>query len=365
MKIPYLDLGAVHSGMEKELGEACLEVINNEWFVHGKKCGLFEEAFASYCGTKYCIGVGNGLDALRLILQGYGIGADDEVIVAANTFLATILAVSAVGAEPVLVDADPKTYTMDVSRLEKKITKRTKAIIVVHIYGRMTDMSMVLQIAENYGLKVIEDAAQAHGAALTNKKAGSFGDAAGFSFYPGKNLGALGDAGAVVTDDTELADKVRALANYGSVEKYNHLYQGCNSRLDEIQAAVLNVKLAKLNLWNEKRRKIAHKYDTLIKNQEIVLPYETDNKENVYHIYPILCKRRKALKDYLESEGIGIHIHYPIPVFEQISYPELKKYKEECPVTQRICREEISLPIYPGMKDEAVEEVIRKVNSFC
>ncbi len=257
MQVPYLNLEVLHRPIREELDAAYQSVMQREWFIGGEADGKFEEEFAAYCGGDYCVGTGNGLDAIRLILLAYEIGIGDEVIVPANTYIATVLAITYVGATPVFVDADRNTYLIDISKIEEKITKRTKAIIAVHLYGRVVDMDPLVELAGRYSLKVIEDAAQAHGGVYRGKRAGTLGDAAAFSFYPGKNLGALGDAGAVVTNDAGIADKVRAYGNYGSFEKYHHVYKGCNSRLDELQAAFLSVKLKYLDGWNEERRRSA------------------------------------------------------------------------------------------------------------
>lgn len=365
MKVPYLDLNVIHNSIRSELDAAYASVMENGWFVQGQSCLKFEERFAGYCGSKYCIGVGNGLDALRLILQGYGIGQGDEVIVAANTFIATVLAVSFVGATPVLVDANALDYTIDVKQIEGKITKRTKAIIAVHIYGRTADMDSICKLAGKYGLKVIEDAAQSHGALYQGKRAGNLGDAAAFSFYPGKNLGALGDGGAVTTNDEKLAQKVREIANYGSIQKYHHMEKGCNSRLDELQADFLNVKLEYLDEWNRERRRIAGIYHRLIDNASLKLPMrEEEEGSNVYHIYPVLCADRERFTEYMSEREIGINIHYPIPIFCQQAYPELRRYEKECSVTEKICREEVSLPLYPGMTEAQIEWVVTSANAY-
>lgn len=366
MDIPYLNLEKIHKPIRKELDEAYHAVTDNEWYIHGEYCSRFEKAFAEYCGVQECIGVGNGLDALRLILLGLGIGAGDEVIVPANTFIATVLAISYVGATPVLVDADPDTYLIDSGLIENYITINTKAIIAVHLYGRLCGMDAICNIANKHNLYVIEDAAQAHGAHCRGKKAGSFGIAAGFSFYPGKNLGALGDAGAITTNDPELARKIRALGNYGAFERYHHIYQGCNSRLDEIQAAFLLKKLTYLDQWNEERRKIAEEYIQRIDNKKVILPKEEiGNPEgNVYHIFPVLCETRDDLQEYLKQKGIGTNIHYPIPIPCQGAYQEKNWDMAQYSVTERICAEELSLPLYPGMSHEEVEYVINSVNNY-
>lgn len=308
--------------------------------------------------------MGNGLDALRLILQGYGIGVGDEVIVPANTFIATVLAVSYVGASPVLVDADINTYTIDCQKIEDRITPRTKAIIAVHLYGRCADMEVINQIAVKYKLKVIEDAAQAHGSMYHGKKAGSLGDAAAFSFYPGKNLGALGDGGAVVTNDDELAWKVRALGNYGSYTKYEHLFKGCNSRLDELQAAFLETKLFYLNMWNKERRRIAKRYNTEITNSRLILPHIDNYEEHSFHIFSILCKNRTEVVKTLQKKGIDTNIHYPTPIPLQGAYRGLFGTLDNYPVTKRICDEELSIPLYPGMTEQQIDYVIHALNEL-
>ena len=365
IKIPYLDLGKVHAKIQNELNSASQRVLQSQWFIGGKEDAQFEQSFAEYCETKYCVGIGNGLDAIRLILLAYGIRAGDEVIVPANTFIATVLAVTQVGATPVFVDADENTYLIDSNKIEEKITEKTKAIIVVHLYGRVVDVAPIRTLAEKHSLKVIEDAAQAHGAKINGVKVGNLGDAAAFSFYPGKNLGALGDAGAVVTNDADVADKVRAYGNYGSYEKYNHVYQGCNSRLDEMQAAFLSVKLPYLDEWNEERRRIAEIYSKEIKNSKICLPkLPEDRSEHVFHIYPVLVKDREAFCAYMTECGIGTNIHYPTPIMQQGAYRDMHEDMDKYPVTKRICAEEVSLPLYPGMTEEEVALVVRCVNNF-
>lgn len=366
MKIPYLNLSRIHEPIRSQLDAAYRSVTDNEWYIQGEYCDKVEKAFASYCGVKECVGAGNGLDALRLILLGLGVGAGDEVIVPANTFIASVLAVSYVGAVPVLVDADPQTYLLNADLIEEHITERTKAIMAVHLYGRLCEMDKICRIAREHGLYVIEDAAQAHGASLHGKKAGSFGDAAGFSFYPGKNLGALGDGGAVTTNNVELARKIRALGNYGAFERYHHIYQGCNSRLDELQAAFLLAKLSYLDSWNEERRKVAVKYLEGIKNEKIRLPKVDTHclEDHVFHIFPVLCESRDDLQAYLAQKGIGTNIHYPIPIPMQGAYQEQNWDMSEYSVTETICAQELSLPLYPGMKEEEIAYVIACVNEY-
>lgn len=366
MSIPYLALDKIHEPIRQELNEVYTTVTNNEWYIQGEYCQKFEQAFAQYCGVKECIGVGNGLDALRLILLGLGIGEGDEVIVPANTFIATVLAISYVGANPVLVDASLDDYLIDVSLIEQAITSKTKAIIAVHLYGRICDMDEIARIAKAHNLYVIEDSAQAHGAEYNGKKAGSFGVAAGFSFYPGKNLGALGDGGAVTTNDHALAKKIRALANYGSFERYHHIYQGCNSRLDELQAAFLFKKLPFLNQWNSERIRIAEIYKQNISNSKFILPQwiENETQRNVYHIFPVLCDDRDGLQNYLKAKGIVTNIHYPIPIPEQEAYQRQQWNVDGYPVTKKICREELSIPLYPGLTNEEVKYIVQCLNHY-
>lgn len=364
MNIPYLDLARTHKPILEKLKSACSDTIDSEWFIQGEKLQRFEEQFARYCGSKYCVGVGNGLDALRMILQAYGIGKGDEVIVPANTFIATVLAITYVGATPVLVDADNDSFNIDTSKIEDKITRRTKAIIAVHLYGRTAEMDRIISIAHKNGLKVIEDSAQAHGAVYHGKKAGSIGDAAGFSFYPGKNLGALGDGGAVVTDDKELADKVRAIGTYGSYKKYDHQLKGCNSRLDEMQAAILSVKLPHLDSWNNERKGIADFYMKSITNEKITLPHVMNRESHVFHIFPILCVDRNELIDYLTDRGIMTNIHYPTPIPCQKAYKDENWGIADYPVTKKICAEEVSIPLYPGLSMEEQEYIVEVINRF-
>lgn len=364
-RVPYLDLERVHGAIQGELDAAYRSVTGRQWFIGGEADKIFESEFARYCGTRACVGTGNGLDAIRLILLGCGIGPGDEVIVPANTFIATVLAVTDVGAKPVFVDADIRTFLMDVGQIEQKITKKTKAILVVHLYGRVVCMDRIRPLAEAYGLKLIEDAAQAHGAACGERKAGSLGDAAAFSFYPGKNLGALGDAGAVVTDDEELAARVRAYGNYGSYEKYRHVYRGCNSRLDELQAAFLSVKLKYLDEWNRQRQRIAKFYCENIRNEKVRLPeLPADEREHVFHIFPVLVEERDRFVSFLSGRGVSTNIHYPVPILEQGAYRQYRGQAKEFPVTRLICSREASLPLYPGMTEEQARYVASCVNQF-
>jgi len=362
MNIKYTNFEKMHKPLENELMSCYKEVFESQWFIQGKKLEQFEREFADFCGTKYCVGVGNGLDALRLILQACDIGEGDEVIVPANTFIATVLAISYEGATPVFVEPDPETLLIDPKLIEEKITDKTKAIMVVHLYGRIAAMEEIMQIANKYDLKVFEDSAQAHGAELNGIKAGNWGDASAFSFYPGKNLGALGDAGAITTNNKEIAEKARALGNYGSKIKYKHEYKGINSRLDELQAAFLSVKLNKLDEWTQERQEIAKKYYAGIHNEKITLPKFTEN--NVYHIFPVFCDDRDALQAYLQEKGVYTLIHYPTAIHLQEAYKELNMGEGSFPITEKICASELSIPLYPGMEQEEVEYVIECLNEF-
>ncbi len=364
MKIPFVTFLPMERELDKELRDAFDRVFTNSWYIDGKEDKAFEQAFADYCGSRYCVGVGNGLDALMLILKAYGIGEGDEVIVPSNTYIATALAVTYVGAKIVFVEPDLKTFNIDPARIEDAITERTKAIMPVHLYGQACDMDPIMDIAKKYHLKVVEDCAQAHGATYKGKKVGTFGDASGFSFYPGKNLGALGDAGAVVTDDEELAKKVRALGNYGSDYKYHCIYKGTNSRLDELQAALLSAKLPHLEKMNENRRAIASRYLKEINHPEVVLPYVPETCVPVWHIFGIRCNRRDELEKWLNEHEIGTNKHYPIPMHLQECYKDLGFKEGDFPIAEEISRCELSLPLYYGMTEEEIQHVIHTVNTF-
>ena len=365
MKVPFVDFKPMHDELRDALDGAYRQVLTKNIFIQGEECAAFEREFAAYCGAKYCIGVATGLDALYLILKALGIGKGDEVLVPSNTFIATALAVTYVGAKPVFVEPTIETFNIDVTRIEEKITPQTKAIMPVHLQGRAADMDAVNAIAKKHKLFVIEDAAQAHGATYKGKKVGALSDAAGFSFYPGKNLGALGDAGCVVTNNRELAEKVRALGNYGSDYKYHHIYQGTNSRLDEIQSAFLRVKLPYLDGWNEYRRKIAQRYLSEIKNPLIALPLKSDEEfTHIYHVFVIRCQKRDELEKYLNGLGIGTVKHYPVPMHLQQAYADLQIAKGALPIAEEISATVLSLPMYYGMTDEQIDYVIGAVNSF-
>lgn len=364
MKIPFVSFLPMEHELDQELRAAFDRVYTRSWYIQGVEDENFEKEFAEYCGTEYCVGVGNGLDALMLSLKALGIHEGDEVIVPSNTYIATALAVTYVGATPVFVEPDIRTFNIDPMKIEEKITDKTKAIMPVHLYGQACEMDAIMAIAKKYQLYVVEDCAQAHGAKYKGKKVGSFGNLAGFSFYPGKNLGALGDAGATVTNDKSLAEKVRVLGNYGSDYKYHHIYKGNNSRLDEIQAAFLAAKLPYLDKMNEERRRIAKMYLTGIKNSKVILPYIMPENEHVWHIFAIRTSKRDALEKYLNENGIGTNKHYPIPMHLQECYKELGFQKGDYPIAEEISATELSLPMYYGMTKDEVSYVIDKINEF-
>lgn len=364
MRIPFVSFEKMHEEIKEELYNDFLRVLEHNWFIGGSEDQKFEQAFADYHHMKYAIGCGNGLDAIMLSLKAVGVGSGDEVIVPSNTFIATALAVSYTGAVPIFVEPRLETYNMNPELIEEKITSKTKAIVVVHLYGQAAEMDEICRIAKEYNLYLVEDCAQAHGAKYKGQKIGTFGSAAAFSFYPGKNLGALGDAGAVVTNDAEIAEMVRALGNYGSKEKYNHIYQGNNSRLDEVQAAFLYTKLQHLDKWNEERRRIATRYLTEINNPEIILPYVPTEMEAVWHIFAIRCRRRKQLESYMEEAGIGTNKHYPIPLHLQKAYTKLEISEGTYPIAEEISKTELSIPMYYGMSDDEISYVIEKLNAF-
>lgn len=364
MKVPFVSFRPMERELDQELRAAFDRVYTRSWYIEGEEDAAFEKAFAAYCNVGGCVGVGNGLDALMLALKALGIAEGDEVIVPSNTYIATALAVTYVGATPVFVEPDIRTYNIDPTKIEAAITERTKAIMPVHLYGQPCDMDPIMAVAKKYGLRIVEDCAQAHGATYKGQKIGSFGDAAGFSFYPGKNLGALGDAGATVSNDAALVEKVRALGNYGSDYKYHHIYKGNNSRLDELQAAFLAAKLPHLDRMNENRRATAQKYLTGIQNPAVVLPYVPENVCPVWHIFAIRCNRRAELEKYLNENGIGTNKHYPIPMHLQDCYKDLGFHKGDFPIAEEISETELSLPMYYGMTDAEVQYVIETVNCF-
>ena len=364
MEIPFVTFENMHKEIKQEVLEKFKKIYEKGWFIQGEEVEKFESEFAEYCGVKYCVGTGNGIDALFLTLKAYGIGVGDEVIVPSNTFIATALAVSYTGAKPIFVEPRLEDYLIDENLIEEKINNRTKAIVAVHLYGQTAEMRKINEIAKRHNLFVLEDSAQAHGAKLYGEKAGSLGDAAGFSFYPGKNLGALGDAGAMVTNNKELADRVRALGNYGSDYKYHHIYKGNNSRLDEIQAGFLRIKLKYLDKWNENRRAIAKKYLDGIANEKLILPKINDSCEHVFHIFAVRCEERKRFEEYLKSKGIGTNKHYPIPIHMQRAYSDLGYNEGAYSIAEQISKTELSIPMYYGMSDNEVDYVIDVINSW-
>ena len=362
--IPFLELKSQYASIKEEIDAAIRNTINQGQFILGQNVEAFEEEFARYCGVKYCVGVSSGTSALFLGLVACGIGEGDEVITTTYTFIATALAISYTGAKPVFVDIDPETYNIDVSQIEEKITSRTKAIIPVHLYGQPADMDPLTKLAQRYGLKVIEDACEAHGAEYRGRKTGSLGDCGCFSFYPTKNLGAYGDGGAVVTDDSKIAGKIASLRNYGQHERYYHDLIGFNARLDEIQAAILRVKLCHLDDWNERRRRNANSYNEMLKGAAIVLPKEANYTKHVYYLYVIRAKNREDLQVHLSREGIMTLIHFPIPIHLQKAYESLQYRRGDFPVAEECADEVLSLPIYPEMKREWIERIANAILSF-
>ncbi|MFA5832097.1 MAG: DegT/DnrJ/EryC1/StrS family aminotransferase [Bacteroidota bacterium] len=364
--IPFLDLKKINHRHKNEILKEIEKVIDSGWYILGESVKTFEASFAAYCGVKYCIGVANGLDALILILRAYkemGILSEgDEVIVPANTYIATILAITENRLFPVLVEPDIKTFNIDPSRIEEAISSKTKAILPVHLYGQISDMNGINGIAAKYNLKVVEDSAQSHGAVYHGKKSGNLGDASGFSFYPGKNLGALGDAGAITTNDSKLYETILALRNYGSHKKYYNLYKGINSRLDEMQAAILNAKLKYLDDENNKRKEIAKKYLKGILNPKLVLPAVTDADRHVWHLFVVRTKNRIGFQEFLLNEGIQTVIHYPLAPHKQQAYKEYNELR--FPTTEEIHKTVISLPIDISMSQEDVAKVINSCNNF-
>ena len=364
--IKYCDLKEINRRYEPELTEAVTRAAQSGWYIRGKECEMFEQSFATYCGCKYCIGTGNGLDALTIILRAYcetgAMQPGDEVIVPANTYIATILAIMEAGLKPVLCEPRQTTCNINPELIEGLITERTRAIMPVHLYGLVAEMESIETIAAKHSLKVIEDSAQAHGAMYNGKHTGNLGDAAAFSFYPGKNLGALGDGGAITTNDTQLADAARAIANYGSHKKYVNIYKGVNSRLDEIQAAVLHVKLQYLDADNARRREIAQRYINNIGNPHVTLPASDNGGNHVYHIFAIRTPHRELLQQHLQEQGIETLIHYPIAPHKQQALREFAHL--QLPVTECIHSQELSLPCHPAMSDSDIERVIDAVNSF-
>ncbi len=365
--IPFLDLKAINHQYQQELKQACNRVIDSGWYIMGKELEAFEQEFASYCGTAHAVGVANGLDALVLTLRAWKelgkLQAGDEVIVQANTYIASVLAITENDLVPVLVEPDEWTFNLTPEAIRAAITPKTKAILPVHLYGQLSPMPAVMKLAKEFSLLVLEDCAQSHSAEINGKRAGSWGDAAGFSFYPGKNLGALGDAGAITTNDSELASTLNALRNYGSHKKYENFYQGVNSRLDEIQAAMLRVKLKYLPKETNRRQEIAKQYLGGITNSHIKLPVVAEELAHVWHLFVVRCSERKRLQQHLSAHGIQTLIHYPIPPHKQAAYSQWNE--RSLPVAEKIHSEVLSLPIDPTMNQQAIDKVITALNCFA
>lgn len=366
MKIPFLNLKLINAQYNEELIEACKRVIDSGWYIQGNECKEFEKEFANYCGAKFAIGVANGLDALTLIFRAYkemGILSDgDEVIVPANTYIASILAISENNLVPILVEPDIDTYLIEPEKIEEKITTKTKVILPVHLYGQTCEMDKINELAKKYNLKVIEDSAQSHGAYYKDERCGNLADASGFSFYPGKNLGALGDGGTVTTNDKELAEIIKALGNYGSHKKYENIYQGVNSRLDEIQAAMLRIKLRYLDEEIKKRREISNYYLKNIKNDNIILPFIRKEDNHVWHLFVIRTKNRDKLQKYLDDNEIQTLIHYPIPPHKQNAYNDWNN--ESYPISEQIHNEVLSLPISAVQDLEDTKKIVNIINNY-
>ncbi|EGL3838590.1 DegT/DnrJ/EryC1/StrS family aminotransferase [Campylobacter upsaliensis] len=360
--VKFLDLKKVNERFNKEFEVKFKELLDSGWFLLGEQTKLFEKQFANYCGVEHCIGVANGLDALRLIIRAFDFEKGSEILVPANTYIASILAISDNDCKPILIEPELRTYNIDPNRIEANISSKTKAIMVVHLYGKVCDMDKISTIAQKYNLKLIEDCAQAHGAIYSGQRVGSFGDAAGFSFYPGKNLGALGDAGAVLCKDEALATKIRALANYGSLKKYENIYQGLNSRLDELQAGILSIKLKMLDKDNEARRRIAQIYLKNIKHKDVILPCCEKEEGHVWHCFVIRTPFRDALVKYLKQNGIETIIHYPIAPHKQECYKDLGHLS--LPLSEQIHNEVLSLPISPVMSEEDALRITDLINNF-
>lgn len=365
MNVPFLDLKSINNTYRGDLQVAMDRVLDSGWFILGEETAAFEREFASYCGTEHCVGVGNGLDALVLLLRAMNVGVGDEVIVPSNTYIATWLAATHVGATPVPVEPVEGTYNIDPEAIAAAITPKTRAIIAVHLYGHPAEMDRIMELAEQHGIRVIEDAAQAHGATYRGRRVGTLGHAAGFSFYPGKNLGALGDGGAITTNDPEIADRVRVLRNYGSRIKYVNEETGTNSRLDELQSAFLRAKLPSLDRDNASRTELAREYLAHLDPTAMVLPLLAENAEPVWHVFAVRVRDRNAFQRALQLDGIGTVIHYPIPPHLQNCYAHLGLGKGALPISERIHEEIISLPLWPGMTRQALHHVIASANKHA
>lgn len=363
MQVPFSSLENIHLECKNELISAFNRVLDSNWFIMGNECNNFEKEFANYCEADYAIGCGNGMDSISIALMAMGIGRGDEVIVPGFTFIATALAVQRIGASPIMVDVEEDTTLIDVKRIESAITDRTKAIVPVHLYGQPADMDSINKIAKKNNLKVVSDAAQAHGAKYNGKGLSKYADATCFSFYPGKNLGALGDAGAIVTDDPELAKTMKTITNYGSEKKYVHVMPGMNSRLDELQSAFLRVKLKRLDEQINYRKVVAKRYLSEIDNPMIRLP-KIKNGDHVFHVFPIYSDNRDELMQYLSNNGIQTNIHYPIPMHLQKAFNEYRLKEGQYPITEKLAKTELSIPMYYGIKPEQVDYVIDTINAW-
>jgi dTDP-4-amino-4,6-dideoxygalactose transaminase len=366
VSIPFVDLKNQYLAIKEEIDTAILDVLSHSAFIGGPHAESFERSFADYCGVKHCVGVGNGTDALFIALKAFGIGTGDEVITAANSFIATSEAITMAGAGVVFVDIDPVTHNIDVAKIEEKITHKTKVIIPVHLYGHPAEMEPILEVARRHRLMVVEDAAQAHGAEYRGRRIGSLGHAASFSFYPGKNLGAYGDAGAIVTNDTEMAARARIFANHGRVDKYNHIVEGVNSRLDGLQAAIMNVKLKHLQEWTEQRRRNAALYNHHLKKLDLIVPREIEGSKAVYHLYVVRVRPeiRERLQKHLAARGIATGIHYPIALPNLKAYEYLGHRENDFPEATRASKEVLSLPIYPELEEGQIEFVAKNMEEF-
>lgn len=364
MNVPFVDLKRQYKVLKHEINPVIKRVLENTQYILGNEITQFEKEFADFCEVKYCVGVDSGTSALELSLKALGIGKGDEVITTSNTFIATAFAISLTGAKPVFVEVDPQTYNIDPEKIPEKITSRTKAIIPVHLYGQPAEMDEVVRIAKENDLHIVEDACQAHGAEYKGQKAGSFGDAGCFSFYPSKNLGAFGDGGAVVTNNKELADQIKMLRNYGQREKYHHQMLGYNKRLDTLQAAILRVKLKHLEVWNQKRRENAALYTKLLSDTKLVTPYVPDHVKPVYHLYVIRSAQRNKLQNHLKNNNVSTGIHYPVPIHLQEAYSSLGIEQGSFPITEQYANEVLSLPMYPELTEEQINFVVRQVKKF-
>jgi dTDP-4-amino-4,6-dideoxygalactose transaminase len=365
MKIPFLDLKAQYKSIKNEIDEAIKLVVEESSFIGGQNLSVFEHNYAKYCGAKYCIGVGNGTDAITIGLKALGLRSGDEVITAANSFIATSEAITSAGGRVVFADCHPVYYTIDVNDIERKITSKTKCIIPVHLYGQPADMPAIMKLARKYKLTVLEDSAQAHGAYIDGKRVGTFGDLSTFSFYPGKNLGAYGDGGAIVTNSKTIEKKCRMIANHGRIEKYNHEFEGVNSRLDALQCAILNTKLKYLDDWSEKRREVASTYNELLENiSDLEIPEELENTIPVYHLYVVRTQRRDKLKEYLKENGIASGIHYPIALHNLKAYAYLDHMPKDFPYANQYQDQILSLPIYPELTFTSIKYIAETIETF-